>query len=105
MIRKVFTLSLNPGCAEEYEQRHSPIWPELTATLRAHGVVHYTIHLDEASGLLVGVADIESEEQWAAIAHTDVCQRWWAHMADIMATHPDKSPQSTELKPVFELGA
>lgn len=104
MIRKVFTLALNPGCAGEYKRRHAPIWPDLTATLRAHGVVCYTIHLNEVSGLLVGVADIESEEQWAAIAQTEVCQRWWAHMADIMATNLDNSPQSTELKPVFELG-
>lgn len=104
MIRKVFTLSVNPGCTEEYERRHSPIWPELTAVLREHGVEHYTIHVDEATGLLVGVADIQSEERWAAIAQTEVCQKWWAHMADIMPTNPDHSPQSTELKPVFKLG-
>lgn len=104
MPRKVFTMSLNPGCAAEYQRRHSPIWPELTATLRDHGVEHYTIHLDDQNNLLVGVADIQSEEQWAAIAETAVCQKWWARMADIMATHPDNRPISTELKPVFELG-
>lgn len=30
-------------------------------------------------------------------------QRWWAYMADIMATHPDQSPVSVPLKEVFYL--
>ena len=29
MIRKAFVMSVNPDRHEEYEQRHSPIWPEL----------------------------------------------------------------------------
>jgi L-rhamnose mutarotase len=32
-----------------------------------------------------------------------VMQRWWAHMADIMATSPDGSPVVTPLEPMFHL--
>ena len=37
MIRKAFVMSVHAGKEEAYEQRHSPIWPELEAVLREHG--------------------------------------------------------------------
>lgn len=101
MIRKVFRLSINPADAAEYERRHRPIWPELAAVLREYGVHDYTIHLDPVDGTLIGIAEIESEERWAAIANTEVCQRWWKHMADLMPTNPDHSPISRQLRNVF----
>ena len=45
MIIKAFGMSVNPGSEEEYERRHNPIWPELEALLRAHGVTNYHIFL------------------------------------------------------------
>ncbi len=47
--------------------------------------------------------DIESEERWDAVASTDVCQRWWKYMADIMPSNPDNSPKSADLREVFFL--
>ena len=32
-----------------------------------------------------------------------VMRRWWAHMADLMATNPDGSPVVTPLIPMFHL--
>lgn len=98
-IRKAFLFQIKPGTAEEYTRRHSPIWPELEAALRAHGVSNYSIHLNPETNELFGYAEIESEERWNAIAQTDLCQRWWAHMADLMVTNTDGSPAS---KPLYE---
>ena len=103
MIRKAFIMTLNPGQEAEYERRHNPIWPELEATLKEHGVHNYSIFLDRASYRLFAYVEIEDEERWAAIAQTQVCQRWWAHMADIMATNPDNSPVAVELDEVFHI--
>ncbi len=103
MIRKAFIMTLNPGQEAEYERRHNPIWPDLEATLKEHGAHNYSIFLDQASNRLFGYVEIEDEERWAAIAQTEVCQRWWAHMADIMATNPDNSPVAVELDEVFHL--
>ncbi|HAM72338.1 MAG TPA: L-rhamnose mutarotase, partial [Verrucomicrobiales bacterium] len=64
MIRKAFRMSVNPGCREEYERRHNPIWPELERLLHAHGVRNYSIFLDEGSNELFAYAEIESEERW-----------------------------------------
>ena len=102
-IRKAFVMSVKAGAEHEYEKRHSPIWPELEKVLKDHGVSNYSIHLHPETRQLFGYAEIKSEEQWASIASTEVCQRWWKHMSDIMAYHPDNTPVSLGLKEVFHL--
>ena len=103
MIRKAFIMFVNPGEEREYERRHRPIWKELEETLKSHGVHTYTIFLDAATRQLFAYVEIEDEKRWAAIAATDVCKRWLAHMKEIMPSNPDTSPQSKELREVFHI--
>ena len=103
LLRKAFVMEVFPGKHAEYEQRHNPIWPELEAALKAHGVHNYSIFLDEQTNQLFGYAEIESEAQWEAIAQTEVCQRWWRYMGEVMPSNPDNSPQSKPLREVFHL--
>ena len=103
MIRKAFVMSVNPGCEADYARRHQPVWQELADVLRAHGVHNYSIHLHPGTYQLFGYAEIESEERWQAIAQTEVCRRWWKHMADVMPANPDSSPVSAPLQEVFHL--
>ena len=103
MIRKAFVMSVNAGCEAEYARRHQPVWQELADVLTAHGVSNYSIHLLPETRQLFGYAEIESEERWQSIAATEVCHRWWQHMADVMPANPDSSPISTPLKEVFYL--
>lgn len=103
MIRKAFVMSVNPGSEAEYARRHQPIWEELAAVLRAHGVHNYSIHLLPETRQLFGYAEIESEERWQSIGRTEVCRRWWKHMADVMPANPDSSPVSAPLQEVFYL--
>ena len=103
MIRKAFVMSVHPGLEVEYRHRHQPIWPELEQVLKAHGVHNYSIFLHPETRQLFGYAEIEAEAQWAAIAQTEVCRRWWAHMRDMMPCNPDNSPVSLGLDEVFHL--
>ena len=103
MIRKAFVMSVHAGHEAEYARRHQPIWDELAAVLKAHGVHNYSIFLDEKTRQLFAYAEIEDEERWAAIAQTEVCQRWWKHMGDVMPSNADHSPVSRGLKEVFHL--
>ncbi len=103
MIRKAFLMTLRPGHQEEYQRRHSPIWPELEAVLKDHGVHNYSIFLDRATDRLFGYAEIESEEKWRQIADTDACRRWWTYMRDLMLTNEDDSPVQEALDEVFHL--
>jgi L-rhamnose mutarotase len=103
MIRKAFVMSVNRGNEDEYERRHSPIWPELEQVLRNHGVHNYSIFLHPGTQQLFGYVEIEDEARWKAIAQTEVCQKWWAHMVDIMPSNADNSPVAQQLKEVFHL--
>ena len=40
MIRKAFVMQVNANAHEEYQRRHSPIWPELESVLKAHGATY-----------------------------------------------------------------
>ncbi|MEW6157205.1 MAG: L-rhamnose mutarotase [Verrucomicrobiota bacterium] len=103
MIRKAFKMTVHAGAEQEYIRRHNPIWPELEQVLKAHGVRRYSIFLEPQTRQLFACAEIESEEQWRAIAQTEVCQRWWQSMRELMPTNADASPCSTELQEVFRL--
>lgn len=103
MIRKAFVMQVNPDQREVYRRRHNPIWPELEATLKSHGVHHYSIFLDPDSSQLFAYVEIEDEARWNRIAETEVCRKWWAHMRDIMPSNPDNSPKSKDLQEVFHI--
>lgn len=103
MIRKAFVMSVQPGHEAEYARRHQPIWAELSPVLKAHGVHNYSIFLHPETRQLFGYVEIEDEAKWAAIAQTEICQRWWRFMADVMPSNPDHSPVSRELREVFHL--
>ena len=102
-IRKAFVMSVNPGAEAEYERRHQPIWPDLEKTLLEHGVRTYSIFLHPEARQLFAYVEFTSAAQWESIARTEICQRWWAHMREIMPTKPENSPASTELREVFHL--
>ena len=104
MIRKAFRISVEPEYQGDYVRRHNPIWRDLEDALLAHGVRSYSIFLDPQTSDLFAYAEIESEERWAAIATTEVCQRWWQTMRDIMPSNADASPVSRGLPEVFHLG-
>ncbi|MDA8349222.1 MAG: L-rhamnose mutarotase [Pseudomonadota bacterium] len=103
MIRKAFVMSINPGAEAEYVRRHSAIWPELKRVFRAHGVTDYSIFLLPGHTRLFALAVVESAAQWAAIAETPECIRWWQYMADLMPHKNSGEPIVTELKEVFLL--
>jgi L-rhamnose mutarotase len=103
MIRKAFRMRVEPAQHVEYARRHQPIWRELEEALLAHGVRTYSIFLDPETSDLFAYVEVESETRWAAIASTEVCQRWWKHMRDVMPSNADNSPVSDELQEVFHL--
>lgn len=103
MTRKAFVMSVHPGREAEYERRHRPIWPELEAVLKQHGVHNYSIFLLPETNQLFAYAEIEDEHKWNAIAQTEVCRRWWRHMADVMPSNPDGSPAARDLREVFHI--
>jgi len=66
-------MKLKPGCREEYERRHKPIWPELQKVLKEHGVHNYSIFLERDTNRLFAYAEIESEELCGGKLRTPMC--------------------------------
>ncbi|MCH3965837.1 MAG: L-rhamnose mutarotase [Clostridium sp.] len=103
MIRKGIVMKVYEGFHDEYQKRHSEIWPEMVDMIHEYGGKNYSIFLDKETNTLFGYLEIEDEEKWNKSAETEICQKWWAYMKDIMQTNPDNSPVSVDLKEVFHM--
>ena len=98
-----FRMNLHPGRAAEYRKRHDEIYPELAQALRDAGVSDYSIWLDAEANHLFGILTRTEGHTMDALPDTEIVKRWWAHMADIMATDADNVPVQIPLKRVFLL--
>lgn len=103
MQKLAFTMQLNPGREAEYRRRHDAIWPELAALLKDAGISDYSIHLDPGTHVLFAVLWRTDDHRMDDLPAHPVMQRWWAHMADLMATNPDGSPVVRPLVTAFHL--
>ena len=81
MERVCFQLHVRPERIAEYRERHTAVWPEMLAALRAAGWSNYSLFL-RPDGLLIGYLETEDfEAAVAAMDATDVNARWQAEMA------------------------
>ncbi len=87
----------------EYRKRHDEIWPELVALLKDAGISDYSIHLDPETDILFGVLWRQEGHNMNDLPNHPVMRKWWAHMADVMATKPDNEPVATPLTTVFHM--
>ena len=99
--KHAFKMQLNPGMAAEYKKRHDEIFPELVDLLHEAGVKDYSIHLDAETNILFGVLWRRKDHTMGDLPNTEVMQRWWAHMADVMATNAKNEPIAIDLVPMF----
>lgn len=98
-----FRMNLFAGQAAEYRKRHDEIFPELAQALKDAGVSDYSIWLDPDSNHLFAVLTRSDTHTTDQLPQTEIVQRWWAHMADIMATGVDNVPVQIPLERVFFL--
>ena len=103
MRREAFKMYLRPGCEEEYIRRHNLIWPELKQLLSDSGVSDYSIFWDRDTNILFAVQKVSGEGGSQDLGNTEIVQKWWAYMADIMETNPDNSPISIPLPECFHM--
>lgn len=96
-------MKLKPGFKEEYKKRHDEIWPELKTLLNENGISDYTIFLDEETNILFAVQQQDGNKSSQDLGQTEIVQKWWAYMADIMESNPDNSPVSKPLTEVFHM--
>ncbi len=103
MQRLAFKMQLKPGCAQEYQQRHDALWPEIKQVLAEAGVSEYSIFLDEETNVLFAFQKVSGDGGSQDLADNEAVRRWWGYMEDLMETNPDSSPVSVPLREVFYL--
>ena len=101
MERVAFKMYLNEGQKEEYKKRHNDLWPELHQLLKDAGVSEYSIFLDEETNILFAFQKLSGTGSSQDLGKTEIVQKWWAFMSDIMKSNPDNSPVSITLDEVF----
>ncbi len=103
MKRIAFKMNLNEGQKSEYIKRHDNIWPELKKLLKDAGISDYSIFLDEETNTLFAVQKLSGKSNSQDLGQTEIVQKWWVYMKDIMKCNPDNSPVSVPMKEVFHL--
>lgn len=98
-----FRMQMNEGQAQEYRRRHDEIWPELVVLLKEAGISDYSIFLHEDTNSLFAVLRRIQDHTMDTLPLEPVMQRWWAHMADIMASDDSNEPIVEPLERVFHL--
>jgi len=98
-----FRMQLNKGQAIEYQRRHDQIWPELVTLLKNAGISDYSIFLHEETNSLFAVLRRTEDHKMDSLPLEPVMQKWWAYMADIMASDTNNEPVVEPLERVFYL--
>ena len=79
MERVGFTMRLLPGAEAEYRRRHTAVWPEMLAELKAAGAANYSIFLD--GDRLFGYLEVEDLQRFQRYMNASaVNERWQAEM-------------------------
>lgn len=101
--RIAFRMKVHPGRIAEYKKRHDEIWPELSAALRDAGISDYSIWHDPESNYLFATLIRADDHRMAELPHTEINQRWWKFMDDIMDYNDRGEPAVVDLQQVFHL--
>lgn len=105
MPRVCFVSRIKPDRLDEYRSRHTQVWPEMLRALRNAGWSNYSLFLSP-DGLLVGYLETDDfDGALAAMATTEVNERWQAEMVEYFAGDDGDRPDEgfVRLEEIFNL--
>ncbi len=103
MIRKAYLITAKPGMEKEYERRHNPVWPEIAAIMKEHGVISWSTYLHKPTNAMFCYVEIEDEERYNAMAEIPVCKKWWKYMTEVLvcSSSDAEKGKEEELREIF----
>jgi L-rhamnose mutarotase len=101
MIRRAFTLRLEPGALAQYKEHHDNIWPELVAKIEETGIGQMTAFVNDP--VVFYYSEIRDEDAWDKLWHTEVHDRWSELMKPLMAFNAEGIVDAGELTEIFHL--
>jgi L-rhamnose mutarotase len=103
MERVCYTFELAPGMEEEYERRHSRVWPELIAALRASGFSNYSLFRRGHEVIAYAECEPTFEAAMATLEATDVNRRWSEYIRSIMTRAVDENGRLLTVPEIWHL--
>jgi len=105
MVRQAVLFQAKPGMAAEYQRRHDEIWPDLKKALKDYGASNYSIYIHRPTNMLFGYVEIEDEARFQKIGETEICQKWWQYMTEVLVCEDDANLKGKEeaLEEIFHL--
>jgi L-rhamnose mutarotase len=101
VIRRAYTIHLEPGALAEYRQKHDAIWPELVEEFRAQGIAQLTAF--EADPVIFYYAEVLHEDAFDRLFQTAVHDRWAAEFKDLIAFDPDGQVSAPFMPEIFHV--
>lgn len=89
MQRVAFIIRVQPDKLDEYRKLHDPIWPELSAELKAAGIANYSLWL-KPDGTEFGYLECDDwDESCAYLDKSEVHDKWQELMQQYLMTPVD----------------
>jgi L-rhamnose mutarotase len=101
MIRRAYTVRLEPGALAEYRQKHDNIWPELVEVFRTAGIAQLSAF--EADPIVFYYAEITNEDAFDRLFGSEVLARWGAQFEGLMAFNAEGAPETLFMDQIFHL--
>jgi L-rhamnose mutarotase len=102
MIRRAFTMRLQPGKLAEYKHFHDNVWPELVAEIENSGIATMTIF--ENDPVLFLYSEVMDENAWDKLWRTKIHDKWSEEaMNPLMFFRDNGIVDSSTLREVFHL--
>ena len=101
VIRRAFTLRLNPGSFAKYKHCHDHIWPELVREIENCGIAQITTFENNLQLFLY--SEIYDKKAWDRLWGSKIHDKWAALMEPLMLFRPDGKVDAGPLREIFHL--
>ncbi|MFL5927392.1 MAG: L-rhamnose mutarotase [Gaiellaceae bacterium] len=101
MVRKAFTLRLEPAALSQYKHHHDNIWPELVTEIERCGIS--TMSAFTTDPVVFYYSEIQESDAWHKLWSTSTHDRWGEHMKPLIAFTEEGKVDAHDLNEIFRL--
>jgi L-rhamnose mutarotase len=101
MIRRAFTLRLEPGALAQYKEYHDNIWPELVSEIEKAGIAEMTAFVRDP--IIFYYSEIHDADAWNRLWSTEVHDRWGELFKPLLAFNAEGKVDADEMTEIFHL--
>ena len=101
MIRRAFTLRLEPGALGLYKEHHDNIWPELVEEIERCGIATMTAFVTDP--VVFYYSEIRDQDSWDRLWSTPIHDRWGELFKPLIAFNTEGKVDAGNLREIFRL--